>query len=58
MKLGDIESIYLGRKDGVHRQGVRLRLNDEADKSCLGWEGFNKGELVADLKENNKYLDV
>ena len=37
MKLGDIEFFYLGRKDGVHRQGLGLIMNKEAAKSCLGW---------------------
>ena len=38
MKLGDIEFVYSGRKDGVHRQGVGLMMNKEDAKSCLGWE--------------------
>ena len=41
MKLGDIEFVYSGRKDGVHRQGVGLMMNKEAAMSCLGWEGIN-----------------
>ena len=41
MKLGDIEFFYLGRKNGVHRQGVGLMMNKEAAKYCLGWEGIN-----------------
>ena len=41
MKLGDIEFVYSGRKDGVQRQGVGLMMNKEAAKSCLGWEGVN-----------------
>jgi hypothetical protein len=36
MKLGDIECIYSGGKDGVHRQGVGLMMYKEAAKSCLG----------------------
>ena len=36
MKLGDIEFVYSGRKDGVHRQGVGLMMNKEAAKSSLG----------------------
>ncbi|XP_065578676.1 uncharacterized protein LOC136039119 [Artemia franciscana] len=47
MKLGDIEFVYSGRKDGVHRQGVRLMMNKEAAKSCLGWEGINNRILIA-----------
>jgi hypothetical protein len=35
--LGDIEFVYSGRKDGVHRQGVGIMMNKEANKSCLGW---------------------
>ena len=42
MKLGDIEFIYSGTKDGVHRQGVGLMMNKEAANSCLGYEGINK----------------
>ena len=41
MKLGDIEFVYSGRKDGVHRQGVRLMMNKKAAKFYLGWEGVN-----------------
>ena len=40
-KLGDIEFVYSGRKDGVHRQGVRLMINKKAAKFYLGWEGVN-----------------
>ena len=47
MKLGDIEFVYSGRKDGVHRQGVGLMMNKEAAKSCLGWEGINNRILIA-----------
>ena len=47
MKLGNIEFIYLGRKDGVHRQGVGLMMNKEAATSCLGWEVINHRSLVA-----------
>jgi hypothetical protein len=41
MRLGDIEFIYSGRKDGVHRQGVWLMMNKEVGESCLGWEGID-----------------
>ena len=27
MKLGDIEFVYSGRKDGIYRQGVGLMMN-------------------------------
>ena len=47
MKLGDIEFVYSGRKDGVHRQGVGLMVNKKAAKSCLGWEGINNLLLVS-----------
>ena len=47
MKLGDIEFVYSGRKDGVHRQGVGLMVNKEAAKSCLGWEGIKNRILIA-----------
>ena len=47
MKLGDIEFVYSGRKDGVHRQGVGLMMNKEAAKSCFGWEGINNRILIA-----------
>ena len=47
MKLGDIEFVYSGRKDGGHRQGVGLMMNKEAAKSCLGWEGINNRILIA-----------
>ena len=36
MKLVDIEFVYSGRKDGVHRQRVGLMINKEAAKSFLG----------------------
>jgi len=38
MKLGDIEYIYSGGKDGAHRRVVELMMNKEASKPCLGWE--------------------
>ena len=41
MKLGDIEFVYSGRKDRVHRQGVGLMMNKEAAKSYLGWDCIN-----------------
>ena len=48
MKLGGIEFVYSGRKDGVHRQGVGLMMNKEAAvKSCLGWEGNSNRILIA-----------
>jgi len=47
MKLGDKEFIYSGKKHGVHRMGVRLMMNKEASKSCLGWEGINNRMLIA-----------
>ena len=30
MKLGDIELVYLGRKDAVYRQGVGLMMNKKS----------------------------
>ena len=42
MKLGDIEYVYSRRKDGVHRQGVRLMTNKKTTKSCLGCKGIKK----------------
>ena len=47
MKLGDIEFIYSGRKDGVHRQGIGLMMNREAAKSCFGWKGIINGIIIA-----------
>jgi hypothetical protein len=47
MKSGDIELIYSGSKDGVHRQGVGLMMNKESAKSRLGWEGINNRILIA-----------
>jgi len=47
MKLGDIGFIYSGRKDGVHRQGIGLKMDKEAAKSWLGWEDFNNRILFA-----------
>ena len=47
MKLGAIEFVYSGRKDGIHRQGVGLKMNKKAVKSCLGWEGINIRILIA-----------
>ena len=38
LKLGDIEFVYSGRKDGVHRQRVGLMMNKEATK-FLFWLG-------------------
>ena len=32
MKLGDIEFVYSGKKDGVQRKGVGLMMNKEAAK--------------------------
>ena len=29
MKLGDIEFVYSGRKDGVHRQEIGFMMNKE-----------------------------
>ena len=29
MKLGDIEFVYSGRKDGLHKKGIRLIMNKE-----------------------------
>ena len=45
--LGDIEFVYTGRRDGVHRQGLGIMMNKEAAKSCLGWEGINNIILIA-----------
>ena len=47
MKLGDIEFVYSGRKDEVHRQGVGLMMNKETAKFCLGWEGINNRIFIA-----------
>ena len=30
MKLGDIQLVFSGRKDGIHRQGVGLMMNKKA----------------------------
>ena len=49
MKLGDIELVYSGRKDGKHRQGVGLMMSKEAAKSYLGREGINNRALIADF---------
>ena len=35
MELGDIEFVYSGKKDGVHRQGLGLMVNKEAAKYFL-----------------------
>ena len=53
MKLGDLEFVYSDRKDGVHRQRVGLRINKEADKFCLGWEGINNKMLLAHFMTKN-----
>ena len=58
MKLGDIEFVYSGRKDGVHRQGVGLMMNNEAAKSCSGWEGINNRILVAHFMTKKFRLSV
>ena len=47
MKLGDIEFVYSGRKDGINRQGIGFMMNKEATKFCLGWEGINNRILIA-----------
>ncbi|XP_065565846.1 uncharacterized protein LOC136030704 [Artemia franciscana] len=47
MKLGDIEFIYSGRKDGVHRQGVGLVMDKEAAQPNLGGEGINNRIPIA-----------
>ena len=36
MKLGNIEFVWSGREDGVHRQRVELVMNNETASSCLG----------------------
>ena len=51
MTLGDIEFLYSGRKDGVHRQEVGIMINKEAVKSCLGWEVIN------DVNTNHPFYD-
>jgi len=58
MKLGDIEFVYSGGKDGVHRQGVGLIVNKKAAKSCLGWEGINNGILVAHFMPKKSRVSV
>ena len=47
MKIGDVEFVYSGRLDGMHRQGVGLMMNKGAAKSCLGREGINNRMLTA-----------
>ena len=47
MKLGDVEFIYSGWKDWVHRQGVGLMINKEAAKSCLGCRSIHNTILIA-----------
>ena len=37
VKLGDIEFVNSGRKNGVDTQGVGFMMNKEAVKSCFGW---------------------
>ena len=49
MKLSDIEFVYLGRKDGVNRQGVGLMMNEENAKSCLGCECISNRILIAQV---------
>ena len=49
VKLSDIEFVYSGRKDGVHRQGVGLMMNKKAAKSRLDWEGINNRLLIANI---------
>ena len=46
MKLCDMQLIYSGKKDGVHRQGAGLMINKEAAKSCVGRECINNRTLV------------
>ena len=46
LNIGDIEFVYSGRKDGVHREGVGLMMNKEAAKACLGWKGINKVLII------------
>ena len=47
IELGDTEIVYSGRKDGVHRRGVKLMMNKEAAKFCLRWEGIKNRILTA-----------
>ena len=48
MKLVDIINfVYLGKKDGVHSQGVGLMMKKETVNSCLGWEGIKNRILIA-----------
>jgi hypothetical protein len=47
MKLGDEELIYLGRNDGMNRQGGGLIMNKGVAKFCLFWEGINNRMPVA-----------
>ena len=43
----EIEFVYPGRKDGVHRQRLGLMMNKEAAKSCIGSEGINDRIIIA-----------
>jgi hypothetical protein len=49
IKLDDIEYIYSGRNDGIHRQRIRLKMNKKAAKSCLGKEGIDNRILIANV---------
>ena len=58
MESGDMGFIYLGRNDGVHRQGVRLMMNKEAAKSCLGWEVINNRILITHFRTKKFRVSV
>ena len=55
MKLGDIEFVYWGRKNGVHRQGVGVMMNKEAAKSYLGLEGINRILIAYFMTKSSGY---
>ena len=47
MKLGDIEFVFSGRKDGAHKQGVGLLMNKVAPKSFLCCKSTNNRMILA-----------
>ena len=53
MKLGDIDFIQSGSKDGVHRQGAGLNRNKECARSRLDWEGIDNRILVVHFMTKN-----
>lgn len=56
--IGDLELIYSGRSDGIHRQGVGLLMSKKASKACLGWQGISNRLLMANFRTKKVKVSV